>query len=152
MKTDAAIFRYLKNMKGKGTVLVLGLLGLGLLLLGGLFPTATASDTEVDAEAYRAALTEEVTALCRRVSGAGDCTVLLTLEAGESRRYAEGASGGVLTSGGEGVLVECRPPRVLGVAVVCRGGGDPAVREEITALLSAALGVGAHRVRVSAMG
>ena len=152
MKTDTAFFRYLKNMKGKGTVLVLGVLGIALLLLGGLFPTATAESTDEDTEAYRAALTAEVTALCRRVSGAGDCTVRLTLESGESRLYAEGASGGVLTSGGEGVLIERRPPRVLGVAVVCRGGGDAAVREEITSLLSAALGIGAHKVRVSPMG
>ncbi|MBQ2719883.1 MAG: hypothetical protein IJF73_07445 [Clostridia bacterium] len=137
-------------MKGKQTALVLFFLGVLLLVFGSFSPEETAGASAEDTEAYRAALTAEVTALCREVRGAGECTVLLTLEAGESRVYAEGASGGVLTAGGEGVLIECRPPRVLGVAVVCEGGGDPAVREELASLLSASLGVGAHKVRITA--
>ncbi len=136
-------------MKGKWSLLVLLVLGLGLLLLGGLGGGEEEGET-LDAEAYRRTLTEEVTALLSGVRGVGEVSVLLTLEAGESRVYAEGATGGTLTAGGEGILVESRPPRVLGVAVVCTGGGDPAVREEITSLLSASLGIGTHKVKVSA--
>ena len=150
MKTDKALFQYIKNMKGKWSLLCLLLLGLGLLLVGGLGGTGEDGADTTDAEAYRARLTDEIEAALREVRGVGDVTVLLTLEAGESRVYAEGASGGVLTSGGEGILIERRPPRVLGVAVVCTGGGDPAVREEITSLLAASLGVGTHKVKVTA--
>ena len=150
MKTDTALLRYFKNLKGKWSLLVLGVLGVGLLLLGGLSRESGSTAESVDTEEYRAALTAEVTSLIRQVRGAGDCTVLLTLEAGESRVYAESASGGTLTAGGQAVLVECRPPRVVGVAVVCTGGDDPTVREEISSLLAASLGIGAHRVRVSA--
>ena len=119
-----------------------------MLFGGGLFPEG--EGVSPDSEDYRTALAAEVTALCREVRGVGEVTVLLTLEVGESYSYAENASGGYITAGGSGLLLESRPPRVAGVAVVCDGGGDPAVCEEIKALLSAALGIGTHKVRVTA--
>lgn len=146
MKMTETLLKSLQNMKGKWTLLLLLLGGLCLLLLGG--QEAEEAPT-FDSEAYRAALTAEVTALCREVSGVGETSVLLTLEAGERLVYAEDGDGYV-TVGGEGLLVERRPPRVLGVAVVCTGGDDPAVRERLSALLSAALGVGTNRVEITA--
>ena len=143
------LLRYFKNMKGKWSLLLLSI-GLSLLLFGSLGGKEEAAGEAAETEAYRARLTAEVTALLSEVRGVGEVSVLLTLEAGESRVYAESASGGTLTAGGEGILVESRPPRVLGVAVVCAGGNDPAVREEITALLSASLGLGTHKVKISA--
>ena len=146
MEMAKTLMKSLQNMKGKWTLLFLLLGGLFLLLLG----TQEAEKVQTfDSEAYRAALTAEVGALCREVSGVGEVSVLLTLEAGESLVYAEDGDGYV-TVGGEGLLVERRPPRVLGVAVVCTGGDDPAVRERLTALLSAALGVGTNRVEITA--
>ena len=137
-----------KNMKGKWTLVLLGILGLLLLLLGG---TSAKEETGAvtDTEDYRLALTEEVTALCREVRGVGEVCVLLTLEAGESALWAEN-EGGYVTAGGEGLLIERHPPRVAGVAVVCAGGENAAVREELTELLSAALGIGRHRIRITA--
>lgn len=149
MKNDGILLKYFKNMKGKWTLLFLGILGLFLLLFGGgLFPTGGAEGTE--SEDYRVTLCAEVSALCREVRGVGEVTVLLTLESGESYSYAENSSGGYILTGGSGLLLESRPPRVAGVAVVCDGGGDPAVREELSTLLSAALGIGTHKVKVTA--
>ncbi len=142
-----ALLRILKNMKGKWTLLLLLLGGLLLLLLGST--QEEGAPKAADSEAYRATLTEEVRALCSEVEGVGSVRVLLTLEAGESSVYAE-RDGGYITSGGKGLLLETRPPRIAGVAVVCTGGGDPAVRESITNLLSAALGIGRHRITVAA--
>lgn len=147
MKADLFLKAW-KNMKGKWTLVLLGVLGLLLLLLGGT-PAREETETTADSEDYRLALTEEVAALCREVRGVGEVRVLLTLEAGESSLWAENESGYV-TAGGEGLLIESRPPRVAGVAVVCTGGGDAAVREELCELLSAALGIGRHRVRITA--
>ena len=136
-------------MKGKWTLLLLGILGVTLLLFGGdLFPEA--EEERPSSEDYRTTLCSEITALCREVRGVGEVTVLLTLESGESYTYAENSSGGYITAGGSGLLLESRPPRVAGVAVVCDGGGDPAVREELCALLSAALGIGTHKVKITA--
>ena len=149
MKNDGILLKYFKNMKGKWTLLLLGILGLVLLLFGGGVLSAE-EETRTDSEDYRTALSAEVTALCREVRGVGEVTVLLTLEAGESYSYAENSSGGYITAGGSGLLLESRPPRVAGVAVVCDGGRDPAVREELSALLSAALGIGTHKIKITA--
>ena len=147
MKNEA-ILNVFKNMKGKWTLLLLLLAGLLLLLLGsGTAGTQSASAT--DSEEYRTALTAEVERLCSEVEGVGSPCVLLTLEAGEHSVWAE-KEGSYITSGGKGLLIEVRPPRVAGVAVVCAGGGDPAVREALTELLSAALGIGSHRIRIAA--
>ena len=145
MKNEA-FFRVIRNMKGKWTLLLLLAAGLLLLLLGG--GGESAAEDGGDTEAYRAALTAEVEALCAEVRGVGSLRVLLTLESGERSVWAE-KDGGYVTSGGKGLLVEVRPPRVAGVAVVCSGGGDPAVREALTELLSAALGIGAHKIRIA---
>lgn len=146
MKNDAAILKYLKNMKGKWTLLLLGVAGLALLCLGGLPERGTEVGT--GSEEYRATLTAEVTALCREVRGVGEVSVLLTLTEGESYTYA--GQSGYISTGGSGLLLSSRPPQVAGVAVVCDGGGSPAVREELKALLSSALGIGAHKVTVTA--
>ena len=148
MKSDSLLLKAFKNMKGKWTLALLGVLGLALLLLGG-GPAAREAETATDAEAYRLSLTAEVQALCAEIRGVGECTVLLTLESGEESVYAENA-GGYVTSGGTGLLLKRRPPRVAGVAVVCDGGGDPAVRESLTEVVATALGIGTHRVRVTA--
>lgn len=145
MGMNETLLKSLKTMKGKGALLLLLLAGLLLLLLGGRTPE---EEERFDSEAYRTALTAEVAALCREVGGVGEVSVLLTLEAGECFVYAEDGDGYV-TVGGEGLLLERRPPRVLGVAVVCTGGEDPAVRERLTGLLSAALGVGTHKVQIA---
>ena len=135
-------------MKGKWTLLLLLLGGLALLLLGGI-GGEDGGTVSTDSEDYRATLTAEVAGLCEKVEGVGAVSVLLTLEAGEHSVYAE-EDGGYLTSGGKGLLLEVRPPRVAGVAVVCAGGGDPAVREALTELLSAALGIGTHKIKIAA--
>lgn len=149
MKNEGILLKYFKNMKGKWTLLLLGILGVTLLLFGGGV-LSEGQKEQTDSEDYRTALCAEVTALCREVRGVGEVTVLLTLEAGESYSYAENASGGYIAAGGGGLLLESRPPRVAGVAVVCDGGGDPAVREELSSLLSAALGIGRHKVKITA--
>ena len=149
MKNEGILLKYFKNMKGKWTLLLLGILGVTLLLFGGGV-LSEGQKEQTDSEDYRTALCAEVTALCREVRGVGEVTVLLTLEAGESYSYAENASGGYIAAGGGGLLLESRPPRVAGVVVVCDGGGDPAVREELSSLLSAALGIGRHKVKITA--
>ncbi len=148
-KKGGGLFSLVSFLKGKWSFVLLGILGVLLLLFGNM----TTKEEEVaslpSADEYRAVLTEEVTALCREVKGVGEVRVLLTLESYEGYAYAEGPSGGVLLSGGKPVLLESYPPRVEGVAVVCRGGGNQAVKEELSALLSASLGIGSHQIKIT---
>lgn len=143
------LFAALSFLKGKWSFVLLGILGVLLLLFGNMTGKESEEVLPSSADEYRASLTADVAALCREVKGVGEVSVLLTLESYEGYAYAEGPSGGVLLSGGKPVLLESYPPKVAGVAIACRGGASEAVKEELTALLSASLGIGSHQIRIT---
>ncbi|MBQ8173830.1 MAG: hypothetical protein IJ009_00335 [Clostridia bacterium] len=145
-----------KELFKKPLVLILAAAGVVLLLLGsGTTPSSSTEKTTLTAETenYRRALESELITLCEKVTGAGKVSLLLTLDGSEEAVYAkdERQNGGsdYVVSSGEGLLLYHKHPTVLGVAVVCTGGGDPSVRAELTALLSAALGVGSNRIYIT---
>ena len=137
-----------------------GLLGIGLLLFGsGHFSgreTGQKSDEE-ELAAYKESLRQEIEALCESVSGVGRATVALTLDGGFSSDYARefSASGSEsyvkLGSGSaaSGLLLERKPPGILGIGVVCDGGSSYAVVTELTSLLSATYKLPMTRIHIS---
>ena len=64
---------------------------------------------------------------------------MLTLSDGQTTTYVSGKQ------------TSSEMPRVRGVAVLCKGGDDPAVRAEIVQLVSAVLGIGTHRIYVGVL-
>lgn len=154
---------------GKLAVALLGVvLGAVLLLWGNRLGTGeeesrpgelpvTSSRT---AEEYRAELEERIRLICAQVAGVGAVDVAVTLEGGYEYVYAadvKTSSGGesrtyVTVGSGSGeslVYVTERAPVITGIGVVCTGGMDPTVRREVTALLSAAFGVGSNKIYVT---
>ena len=114
-------------------------------------------------EEYRADLEARMEAICSRVSGVGSVDVIVTLEGGYEYVYATekkvtvgGESTSYITVGSGDdeslVYVTERLPAILGIGVVCSGGMDPTVRREVTALLSAAFGVGSNKIYVTGLG
>ena len=102
-------------------------------------------------------------AICSRVAGVGAVEVIVTLESGYEYVYATDKK---VTVGGEStsyitvgsgddeslVYITERLPAILGIGVVCTGGMDSTVRREVTALLSAAFGVGSNKIYVTGLG
>lgn len=175
--TQESSERCLTAMKksGKLAVAVAAVLLGALLLIGGntLFgkkgvdksPSESPADGVVTrtTEEYRADLEARMEAICARVTGVGAVEVIVTLEGGYEYVYATdkkvtvgGESTSYITvgSGDEESLVYIteRLPPILGIGVVCTGGMDPAVRREVTALLSAAFGVGSNKIYVTGLG
>ena len=166
--------RCVTSMKksGKLAVALVGIvLGALLLFFGNRAGKDTADPTphtppEVStpsAETYRAELESRVKTLCGRVAGVGEVEVMITLSGGFEYVYATDKK---LTVGGEStsyitvgsgddeslVYITERLPAILGIGVVCTGGMDPTVRREVTALLSAAFGVGSNKIYVTGLG
>jgi len=94
----------------------------------------------------------------------GTCKVMITLEKSdenvyatnsESKRDADSGSSKedyVLydqDSGESPLLLSAYLPNVQGVAVVCTGGDDPAVREKITTTVASLFGIPTNRISVS---
>ena len=139
----------------------LGLAAMLLILLSELLPAqdnAAASTLSKSAaeEEYRAALEKRLTALIEQVQGAGETTVMLTLENGEETIYALDTLAGqtqtqqshVLLDDGSALAQTVYLPTVCGAAIVCEGGGDVRVAARITELVSALLDLPTNRICV----
>ncbi|NLK39192.1 MAG: hypothetical protein GX303_02930 [Clostridiales bacterium] len=170
---SGAIYKYFKNMKGKGLIIFGLVLGLLLVAGGGLLSdrgkqkeTGNGQEnakSQIDnIEDYRRSLEERVTVLCAQVKGASNVSVLLTLEAGSEYVYAQNSeisgtdrqkSEYVISSSSgspNGLLVKENYPKICGIAVVCTGGDNIGVKKEITDLLSAAFNLPSNRIYVAA--
>jgi stage III sporulation protein AG len=88
---------------------------------------------------------ERIETLCEELSGVREAHVLLTLESGVEYVYADGGAWDRESP----LLLQEISPQIRGVAVICTGGDDSAVRLTITELLSAALGIPSSRIRVA---
>ena len=109
------------------------------------------------------ALEERLAAALSRIEGAGEVSVVLTVETGMERvlaadRSQEQSEGELSTreetvilstdQGEEAVLVTQRYPTFQGALVVCPGGGDPSVRLVLTQAVAALTGLGSDRITV----
>ena len=131
-------------------------------------PQASKSKSETttarDYDAYVADLEGRLQKTVASMDGVGTCKVMITLEKSdenvyatnsESKRDADSGSSKedyVLydqDSGESPLLLSAYLPNVQGVAVVCTGGDDPAVREKITTTVASLFGIPTNRISVS---
>ena len=140
-------------------------LGILLILLGNSVPQSTTkshTDNSFDREEllrYQEYLEERITGLCQSVAGVGSVTVIVTLEGGFEDVYATQWESGnevyvILGSGSSASALQISRtmPQIAGVGIVCDGGSNAAVRQELTDLLAATLHLATHRIHVTARG
>jgi len=161
-----------KNLKKSGKIIFIikgALFGVALLVYGSYADSGGEDDktvsaeesfSELDAEIYAKELEERIAGLCENVRGADNVHVCVTLAGGYTAVYAQNSQSSssgyknefVLSGSGsneKALLVGYSVPQVSGVGIVCVGGGKPEVRQEIIALVSAALGISSNKIYVS---
>lgn len=134
---DKSFFAYLKE--NKKTAKLLGFLLVGILLLLVAAPLFEKEETTVSEQTlteYKKELEGEIAELCSSVEGVGRCRVKVTFERGAENSY-KGSH-----------LTESKPPKVMGIAVVCRGADSDAVRADVARMLSALFEIGSNRIAV----
>ena len=140
MEDERVFTKFIASLKRKWLLLLLVVFGIGLVALGGSMTKDTENTTATDSDsfeiAYREDLEQNIAQLCKKIKGAGEVSVMITLSEGNSYTY----------SGGK--LVAHRLPTVQGVAIICEGGDNERVKGEIIAMVSALLNVGSHRIYV----
>lgn len=164
---------WLTGEKGR-RLLILGAVAAMLLLLlstmsceGG---TKTVSDLREDAAEIERTLERRITELVSAIDGAGEVSVMITLDtvservyekdrklqseeqgSGEDARRKDGVETEVVFAGGskEPLQIGTVQPKVRGAAVVCSGASDPVIREKITLAVAGALDIGASKVYVT---
>ena len=129
--------KIIEAFQGKKKIaLILLLVSIGLMLIA---ISSIDSGGEVDSSnlsEYKEALEKRLEKLCSEVDGVGRCTVMVTFSRGEENTY-KGSQ-----------LTESKPPRVLGVTVVCDGGDSAQVKARLSQMLCALFDIGANRVAV----
>lgn len=173
-RDDEHIKRSVKMMKKSGKLwIALASVAIGILLLmfGGSVGEIISGNTEeavttpegqerLSMESYRLALEERICHICTRLDGVGQVYAVVNLAGDYEYVYASDiktTSGGVssqhiiIGSGNDERLVYLtqKVPEILGIGVVCDGGNDPKVQNEITSLLCAAFGVGSNKIYVT---
>lgn len=150
--------------------MVLLVLGAGILLM--LLPSGSAAaetaETEASAEQseelWLADVQRELADTLSRIEGAGQLTLMLSVETGMQRQLARDSESElredesstrretvILSSAGGGeevVVTRSGYPVFRGAVVVCEGGDVPAVRLAITEAVTALTGLGSDKISV----
>ena len=148
-------------------ILILAGAALGILLLllgsGDFFsdpdestsqPTQPSPQEEL--EQYQSYLEGRVRTLCESVSGVSGVTVAVTLSGNFEDIYAteliDGNEEYVIVGSGSNasaLYISRLAPEIAGIGVVCRGGGNSDVRQELTSLICAAFHIPSNRVYIA---
>ena len=171
------INKYVKLFKNPKTVLIVGLVGIGLIFLSSLFTTDKQEDKkiksgEITAEEYKEILEEDIKKTVTDITGSKKVSVVITLESGIKYTYAdtleetsnekkekektsldsETKSGYITVKTAEGgeqaLLVTAQMPKVRGVAIVCDSGDNELVAEKIKNAVMSALDITSKRVYI----
>lgn len=172
-----------ENEMYRKIVIIVGLIGIALIFLSGLFkndqPEAktVSSPNVISADQYAAQLESKLTDIVSRIQGTGSAKVLVTLERSTQYVYAteekksnqttQDKSDGTTTKneandntettytlvkGADGaqkaLAVTEVQPIIKGVVVVCDGGDDPAVQQNVISAVTTALDITSVRVCV----
>lgn len=167
------ILNVFKNNKKIILLIFIGFLGIILIAFSEIKTNKSENDktdiTESESysqEEYVSSLEERLTQLISAMQNTGTVKVMITLESTEENVYAveESIKKDEKSSSyqskfviidnkntKEGVCLKVIEPKIKGVAVVCTGGGDPQVKQEITNTVCSLLGIGSNRVSVTKM-
>lgn len=162
---SAAVLEFLSRYK-----YVLAVIAVGLVIL--LLPFGRETEQEVPEETGLVgdedtfdlpAMEQRLGSILSQVDGAGEVSVMLTLQTGMEQVLAADRSATVSGAdskveektvildgddGEEAVVRTRRYPEFQGALVVCPGGADPEVRLQITQAVSALTGLGSDRITV----
>ncbi len=164
----------IKNDKKILVILILAVLGIVFLMIGELTSTKKESsvvESHNSAEEYAEIIEERLTEIIMSIDGAGSAKVMVTVEAGEENVFAKEIKTSEEnkekqsqsdyeyeyvvvkngTSSENGMLLKVIEPDIRGVAVVCSGGDNAAVRENIINTVSAVLDIKTNKISVCKM-
>ena len=147
----------LKEKNTSKILVAIGIFGMLLVLLSGMFTsgeekTVTSENGEINLTAYKKNIEDELSDMLSEIDGVGRNRVMVTLSSGEEYIFAEETKTGnsamqksyvIVEKNGEKQALVSRvdSPKVSGVIIVCEGGGNAVVREEVYKAVSTVLGI-----------
>ena len=154
----------LKKDKKTLIILVVGILGMLFIMMS---PSDVKgkknNENSIDTTFTTQDMQEEIRILIESIKGAGETKVFITYESDGETVYAvntdEKADGSdvhlkseyIITDDENGLILKVLYPEVRGVAVICKGGNDPVVKEKIYSVISALFGISSNKISVADM-
>lgn len=148
-------------------ILAVALLGILLILLSEFIPKTQSADSKKNDSQYGdyiSTLEKKTESLVSDIQGVGRCKVMITLESADESIFARNTKENqsdssyskddeyVFYEGENGkapVLIKQYFPAVQGVAVVCDGADNTAVRESVINSISSLYGISVSKISVS---
>ncbi len=147
----------IKKHKNKIIVGVLLLLGIFFILFSTVKTKInTSNESDFSCEQYTKALEEKLEKFLLSVDGINNVNVIITLD-GSSEKVYEGGGGSLSLIGGnnkdneENASLEIFP-YVRGVAISCTNGDNDYIKNKLTRLISAYLGIPSNRIEIVSYG
>lgn len=155
-----------KNSKAK-ILIAAGIVGILLILLSEISFPASKKETEVtktDYSAYVNELDDKLNSLISSIDGVGKCKVMITLKSTSESVYAKNIQNSQSESsasqnseyviydskdGDSPILIQENFPEIEGIAIVCSGGDNIAVRERVIQCVSSLFNISSNRISVS---
>lgn len=163
----------IKKDKKTLLIIIIGVVGIIFLVISNYSATANIDSNEDNisamstqtftADEIEQRLEEKLINMISSVKGAGNVQVMVTVASAGEYVYAENKQYDSDTDSSSsdteivifeqndtetGLVISIKSPDVLGVAVLCEGGGSSVVRSEITDLVTSLFGIGSDRVYV----
>lgn len=166
----------IKNDKKLAVLLVIGVIGVMLLAISEIEAkpendeSGKADIKTVTQETYEKELEKRLEEIVASVDGAGRAQVMITLKSSEENKYAVNSSSENQISDGKSnskssndyvvidspsgdscVALRTESPKIQGVVVVCDGGDNSKVKNDVTNAVSALLGINVNHISVLKM-
>ncbi len=145
---------FLSEKKHIKAVYIIVIIGVALLCVPSFFEKEETATPYVCEFSNTSA--EDIEKILSRISGVGKCSVLITYKSSGEQVTAKDISNGndeknVIIGSGSGerpFIIKEEMPEVLGVLVVCDGGGNTKIKNQVTEAVSVLCGVSLNRVKV----
>lgn len=157
------------NSENKNKIIIaVGIIGILLILLSEVnFGTAQDkrdNDSDADYASYVNSLNDELTELLSSIDGVGECRVMITLRNTSESVYAKNSDSSSSDNsksnsdeyviydsenGDSPILLKENFPDIEGVAIVCSGGDNVAVKEKVIKCVSALFNISTNRISVA---
>jgi stage III sporulation protein AG len=139
----ARLKNLLDNDKIRKIIIIAGIVGISLIFLSSYIDigsdTDFGNDEEFSVTTYSTEIESDLQAVISKIEGAGETSVLLTMENSVEYVYLEDST----------TKTKEIEPHIRGVLVVCEGGDDAVVIERITEAVTKALDISTAKVCIT---
>lgn len=172
MNKDELINLFAKIKKDKKTlmIIIVGFIGMFLVLASEIGAEKEVKNNNKVSEVNifsEKELAEEAEKLIESIAGAGKTKIMITYESYEETVYAYDKDENINAQGErdftskyiildgdekeEGLKLKILLPEIKGVAVVCQGGENPIIKEQIISALSALFNISSNKISIAIM-